>query len=149
MRRVLVLHGPNLDRLGVREPHIYGSETLEAINGRIAREAEKLGVAVSFLQSNHEGALIDAIGQAPGKVDGIVINPGAYGHYSLAIRDALAGCGLPAVEVHLTNVYRREPWRQRLVTAAGCIGVISGFGGEGYVLALRALVNYWGQEQGV
>ncbi|MEW6046878.1 MAG: type II 3-dehydroquinate dehydratase, partial [Bacillota bacterium] len=115
--RILVINGPNLDRLGVREPELYGHETLAALNARIAQEAQRLGVEVEFLQTNHEGVIVEAIGGASARFDGIIVNPGAYSHYSLAIRDALAGAGVVSVEVHLTNLFRRESFRQRLVTA--------------------------------
>lgn len=146
--RVLVIHGPNLDRLGKREVEVYGKETLADIDEKIRRRAEALGVDVRTLQSNHEGEIIDAIGQAAAEAGGIVINPGAYGHTSVAIRDALAGAGVPAVEVHITNVYRREGWRQRLVTAGACLGLIAGLGSTGYLLALEALVDYHRCQQG-
>ncbi|WP_324667717.1 type II 3-dehydroquinate dehydratase [Geochorda subterranea] len=141
MIRVLVIHGPNLDRLGEREPHIYGRQSLADIDARLAEEADRLGVQLESMQSNHEGAIVDALSRAVGRFDAVVINPAAYSHYSLAIRDALAALPLVRVEVHLSNVFAREGFRQRMVTAGACSGVILGFGGESYVLALRAAVE--------
>ena len=140
--KILVIHGPNLNLLGVREPGIYGTETLESINASIQGLASDLRVEASITQSNHEGAIVDAIHAARGKAQGIVINPGALTHYSLAIRDALSAVGLPAVEVHLSNVQGREPFRHQSVTAPVCIGTVSGFGGFGYQMALRGLVAF-------
>lgn len=141
MIRVLVIHGPNLDRLGEREPHIYGRQSLADIDARLAEEAKRLGVQLESMQSNHEGAIVDALSRAVGRFDAIVINPAAYSHYSLAIRDALAALPLVRIEVHLSNVFAREGFRQRMVTAGACSGVILGFGSESYVLALRAAVE--------
>jgi 3-dehydroquinate dehydratase II len=138
--RVLVIHGPNLNLLGTREPQVYGSMTLGELDAAIGREAETLGVSVETVQFNAEGAIIDAIHAARGRVSAIVINPGAYTHYSYAIRDALAAVDLPAVEVHLTNVAAREPFREHSVITAACIGSVAGFGALSYCLALRALV---------
>ncbi|MFZ5814833.1 MAG: type II 3-dehydroquinate dehydratase [Bacillota bacterium] len=141
MARVLVIHGPNLNLLGTREPQIYGSTTLAEIDAALAELGTQLGVAVEAFQSNHEGAIIDAIHGARGRVEGILINPGAYTHYSIAIRDALAGVGLPVVEVHLSNVYRREEFRHRSVIAPVVVGTIAGFGPDSYLLGLRALAR--------
>ncbi len=141
MIRVLVIHGPNLDRLGEREPHIYGRQSLADIDARLAEEAKRLGVQLESMQSNHEGAIVDALSGAVGRFDAVVINPAAYSHYSLAIRDALAALPLVRIEVHLSNVFAREGFRQRMVTAGACSGVILGFGSESYVLALRAAVE--------
>ncbi len=138
MTRVLVIHGPNLNLLGTREPAIYGANSLEQINQRIKQTAESLEIAVEIIQSNHEGELVEAIQKAAGEADVIVINPAAYTHYSLAIRDALQAVRLPAIEVHLSNVYAREEFRHESVTAGVCYGQIAGFGGESYVLALHA-----------
>lgn len=144
-RRVLVLNGPNLDQLGRREPAIYGTLTLADLEAGLAREAAPLGVTLRCVQSNHEGALIDAIHAARDDCFGIIINPAGYGHTSVALRDALSCSPLPAVEVHLSNIYQREPFRHHTYTAAAAIGVISGLGADGYALALRALVAYDGR----
>lgn len=139
--RILVVHGPNLNMLGQREPDTYGAQTLAQIDQMITETAEKLGIEAKIIQSNHEGELVEAIQQALGWADAIVINPAAYTHTSVAIRDALAAVGLPAIEVHLTNVHAREQFRRRSLTAPICRGQISGFGGVGYVLALHAARN--------
>lgn len=142
MFSILVLHGPNLNLLGLREPGIYGSVTLDNINGLLEKEAEALGVKVSVLQSNHEGVLVDAIHSSSEQHQGIVINAAAYTHTSVAIRDAISGVNIPTVEVHLSNVYRREEFRHHSFIAPVAIGQISGFGSESYVLGLKAIVNY-------
>lgn len=139
---ILVLHGPNLNLLGQREPGIYGSATLEDINRLLEREALGLEVKISILQSNHEGALVDAVHSAWGQHQGILINAGAYTHTSVAIRDALAAVNIPTVEVHLSNIYRREAFRHHSYIAPIAIGQISGFGSESYLLGLRALANH-------
>ena len=142
MQSILVLHGPNLNLLGKREPGVYGVVTLDEINQMLERESQVLQVKSVALQSNHEGVLIDAIHGALGQHEGILINAGAYTHTSVALRDAIAAVNLPTVEVHLSNIYRREEFRHHSYIAAVAIGQISGFGVESYRLGLHALVNY-------
>ena len=139
---LLVLHGPNLNLLGRREPGIYGSVTLDAINHLLEQEGQKLTAKVFALQSNHEGVLVDTIHDALGHHQGILINAGAYTHTSVALRDALAGVALPTVEVHLSNIYQREAFRHHSYIAPVAIGQISGFGAESYRLGLQALVHH-------
>lgn len=139
---ILVLHGPNLNLLGLREPEIYGDTTLKQINQLLESDAGLLQVGISCLQSNHEGFLIDAIHEAREKHQGIIINAGAYTHTSLAIRDALSAVQIPTVEVHLSNIYTREEFRHHSHIAPIAIGQISGFGADSYRLGLKALVNY-------
>ncbi len=139
---ILVLHGPNLNLLGRREPGIYGSVTLSAINHLLEQDGEELEVRVVALQSNHEGVLVDAIHDALGQHQGILINAGAYTHTSIALRDALAAVDIPTVEVHLSNIYQREAFRHHSFIAPVAIGQISGFGAESYQLGLQALVNH-------
>lgn len=139
---VLVLHGPNLNLLGLREPEIYGTASIADINETLRVDGMGLEVYVECLQSNHEGVLVDAIHSAKSKYQGIVINAGAYTHTSIAIRDALVGVAIPAVEVHLSNIYTRESFRHHSYLAPIVMGQISGFGADSYRLGLRALVNY-------
>ena len=140
-KNILLINGPNLNMLGIREPDIYGAETLDDINVGIKIKADKLGIGVDFMQSNSEGAIIDALLSAMGKYDGIIINPGAYTHYSIAIRDAISTINIPTIEVHLSNVYAREEFRHHSVIAPVCTGQMAGFGKFGYILALHALDN--------
>jgi 3-dehydroquinate dehydratase-2 len=140
-RTILVIHGPNLNLLGTREPDLYGRTTLAEIDAGLVALGRDLGVEVDTFQSNHEGVIVDRIQQAgtsPDRPAAIVINPAAYTHTSVAIRDALAGVGIPTIEIHLSNVHRREPFRRRSYISDIAVGVIAGFGAEGYRLALRA-----------
>ena len=141
---VLVLHGPNLNLLGEREPEVYGSLTLEEINRGLVERGEKLGLDVRTFQSNSEGALIDALHEARTWAKGVVFNPGGYTHTSVALRDAVAGIGIPVVEVHLSNVQARERFRRRSMIAPVCAGTIAGFGWQSYVLGLQALAGLVG-----
>ncbi|MBF0227136.1 MAG: type II 3-dehydroquinate dehydratase [Desulfobacterales bacterium] len=136
--KILVINGPNLNMLGKREPEIYGKETLEDINDRIKKKAENYGIAVETFQSNHEGAIIDKIQSELNKIDAVIINPGAYTHTSVAIRDALLILDIPIIEVHLSNIYKREPFRHKSMIADIALGQISGFGHYGYMMALDA-----------
>ncbi|MEB3176254.1 MAG: type II 3-dehydroquinate dehydratase [Synechococcus sp.] len=140
--RILVLHGPNLNLLGQREPGLYGSDTLPDIDAELSQQAERLGAQLECFQSNHEGALVDRIQQAAGSVDGVLINAGAYTHTSIAIRDALLGVALPYVELHLSNVHAREPFRHHSYLADKAVGVICGFGPISYYLALEGMVAH-------
>lgn len=134
---VLVIHGPNLNLLGKREPKIYGTLTLNEINARMMEKAEKLGIELTFLQSNHEGVIVDAIQQADLRYACIIINAAAFTHYSIAIRDALAAIAVPAIEVHLSNIHKRESFRQNSVISDVVQGQIIGFGADSYILALE------------
>lgn len=140
--RIAVLHGPNLNLLGTREPEVYGSVTLEGIDARLRSEAEELGVEIETFQSNVEGILVDRVQEWGGRVDGFVVNAAAYTHTSIALRDALSGVGRPFVEVHISNVQAREPFRHDSLLAPKAIGAIMGFGVDSYVLGLRGLVTY-------
>lgn len=145
---ILVLHGPNLNLLGTREVGIYGTETLSDINARLLRRAGELGIRLEIVQSNHEGELIDAIHRARQWAHGLIINPAGYTHTSVALRDAIAAVGLPAIEVHLSNVHAREPFRHRSLTAPVVWGQIVGLGSLGYLLALEALWHRLTAESG-
>lgn len=141
LTNILVLHGPNLNLLGKREPGVYGQHTLADVNEMLLAAAEgKANLRIQ--QSNHEGVLIDAIHDAVGWAAGIVINPGAFTHYSYALRDAIAAAGLPTVEVHLSNIHGRESFRRHSVTAAVCLGQVSGFGWRSYLMGLEALLGH-------
>ena len=140
--RILVLHGPNLNLLGTREPGLYGQDTLAEIDAELRQQAERLGAQLDCFQSNHEGALVERIHQAAASVEGILINAGAYTHTSIALRDALLGVGLPFVELHLSNVHARERFRHRSFLADKAVGVICGFGPISYYLALEGMVAH-------
>ncbi|MCL5257558.1 MAG: type II 3-dehydroquinate dehydratase [Chloroflexi bacterium] len=140
-RRILVLHGPNLNMLGKREPAVYGKTTLAEIDAALEQAAAKLGCAVETFQSNHEGELVDLVQQRLGQIDGVIINPGALTHYGLSLRDALAMLSVPIIEVHLTNIHAREEWRSKSVVAPLARGQIAGLGWRGYLLALDYLAQ--------
>jgi 3-dehydroquinate dehydratase-2 len=142
MMKILVIHGPNLNLLGKREPGIYGSTTIDEINTLLTMEAQKLGTEIEFSQSNSEGEIVDRIQRAMGNIDGIVINPAAYTHTSVAIRDAIASTGIPTIEVHISNIYRREDFRKISYVSGVAVGVISGLGVNSYLLGLSGLVNH-------
>lgn len=139
--KILILHGPNLNLLGTREPEVYGSMTLEDINNKLVGLGKELGVEVKSMQSNHEGALIDALHDARMWANGVVFNPGGYTHTSVALRDAIVAIGIPVIEVHLSNVYAREEFRHKSLISAVCRGKILGLGWRSYTLGLRALVE--------
>jgi 3-dehydroquinate dehydratase-2 len=141
MPRILVLHGPNLDALGTREPEIYGRDSLDDINVRLARLGHELGCEVECLQSQHEGVLIEALHRARGTCQGVLLNPAGLTHTSVALGDAMRAAGVPVVEVHLSNPSAREPFRHRSLTANAALGVVQGFGAASYELALRGLVG--------
>lgn len=140
MAHVLILHGPNLNLLGTREPEIYGALTLEDINRALAERGREAGLTLDFFQSNHEGALVDAVQGAQGKYEFIILNAAAYTHYSIALRDAIAAVEVPVIEVHLSNIHRREAFRHRSVIAPVVMGQICGFGAESYLAALEIVI---------
>ena len=142
--KILVINGPNMNMLGIRQPEIYGHTDYVDLENLITAEAERLGVAVSFFQSNHEGAIVDAIQAAQGVYDAIIMNPGAYTHYSIAILDALKAVEVPCIEVHISNIHRREEFRHKSVTAPACVGQICGLGLYGY----EAAMGYFWERKG-
>ena len=141
MSKILVIHGPNLDVLGTRETKIYGTTTLKKINDKLLRIAERSKVQLKIIQSNHEGEIVDIIGKAKNKFDAIVINPAAYTHTSIAIRDAISACGLPTIEVHMSNIYAREDFRHNSLIAPVSLGQICGFNYQSYTLGLQAAIE--------
>lgn len=147
MTKILVLNGPNLNLLGTREPEIYGSLTLADINERLRRRAESAGLDIEFLQSNHEGVLVDAIQEARGNISYIILNAAAFTHYSIAIRDAIAAAEVPVIEVHLSNIHQREEFRHTSVIAPVALGQITGLGAESYMAALEAIICRTGGTQ--
>lgn len=148
MTKILVIHGPNLQLLGRRQPDIYGTADLQAINRELRRIAAARKVAVEIMQSNHEGEIVERIGAAHGRCQAIVINPAAYTHTSVAIRDAIEACGVPTVEVHLSNIYAREPFRRHSLIAPVCAGQVSGFGPGSYRLGLEAALELVKRKKG-
>ncbi len=141
MKKILVLHGPNLNLLGEREPGLYGSLTLDEINRRLNEEAVRLHAAITTLQSNSEGAMIDALHEARSVQDGVLLNPAGYGHTSVALRDAITAIHIPVVEVHLSNIHARESFRHTSLTAGVCAGILCGFGWRSYLYGLQALIS--------
>ncbi len=141
MLKILVIHGPNLSLLGTREPDIYGKVTIDEINAQLKKVAASEGASLKIVQSDHEGEIVELIGKSKNKIDGILINPAAYTHTSVAIRDAIQAVGIPAVEVHLSNIYAREEFRHNSLIAPVAIGQICGFGVNSYLLGLKALIS--------
>jgi len=141
MKKILVIHGPNLNLLGKREPKVYGKMTLKDINARISSAAKARVATVKFIQTNSESEIVDALQGAMGWADGIILNPGAFTHYSYVIYDAVLACGVPTIEVHLSNIYKREEFRRKSLVAPGCVGQITGFGYRSYLLALSAFLD--------
>ena len=146
MRKILVIHGPNLNLLGSREPEIYGKMTLKEINTNLNQYAKNKKISLKIVQTNWEGKIVDLIQKAKEKFDGIIINPAAYTHYSIAIYDTILAVGIPAIEVHLSNIYKREEFRRKSVIAPACLGQICGFGWKGYVMALDSLIEILGRK---
>ncbi len=147
MEKIIVINGPNLNLLGTREPDVYGSTTLASIEQRLQIVGEDLRCKLAFFQSNHEGAIIDRLHEAREHEDGILINPGAFTHYSIAIRDAIKAVALPAIEIHLSNIHAREAFRAHSVIAPVCLGQVCGLGAIGYELGLQALVRHLRNEK--
>ena len=145
--KILVIQGPNLNMLGTREPRIYGTTTLDDIHKQMKAVADEAKLEIEFFQSNFEGEIVDKIQECYGTADGIIINPAAYTHTSVAIRDAIAGIGLPVVEVHISNIFRREEFRKESLIAPVCVGTLTGFGVGGYHLAMIAMIQIFGQLQ--
>ncbi len=143
IQKVMVIHGPNLNMLGKREPDIYGKETLEEINSRLKKLGKKLGIDVDTFQSNYEGAIVEKLHETSGKYKGLIINPAAYTHTSIAIRDALLLLDIPVIEVHLSNIYKREPFRHKSMIADIVTAQIAGFGASGYIMALEAIIPFF------
>lgn len=141
MKKILVIHGPNLDLLGQREPAVYGKVTLKQINNELKKLAGRKKIGLKIVQSNHEGKIVDLIGKAKAKFNGLLINPAAYTHTSVAIRDAIAASGVITIEVHLSNIYSREEFRQKSLISAVAKGTILGFGAKSYILGLEALMD--------
>ena len=147
-KKVLIIHGPNLNLLGIREPEIYGRTTLSDINSSLEELGNRLGLAVETFQSNHEGAIVDKIQQAVSEQNGLIINPAAYTHTSIAIRDALAVLDIPIIEIHISNIYKREPFRHQSLISGVVTAQIKGFGAQGYFMALEALAKMIVQKHG-
>jgi 3-dehydroquinate dehydratase-2 len=141
LKKIIIIHGPNLNMLGKREPHLYGHQTLDEINAQLLKLGAKLGMEIETFQSNHEGEIVDRIQQSVGTCEGILINPAAYTHTSIAIRDALSLLDIPVIEIHLSNIYKREPFRHKSLIADIAVARISGFGAQGYRLALEGLAT--------